>query len=79
MKNVSNEAKVLISKILLPDGKRISCKDIFKDHWVLRQAPKHPIKVNFSRMLNFSKFSKVFSHNIQIKKLAATYIATKLS
>ena len=72
MDSISPAAKHLIQKILLPDGKRMTCEDIFRDPWVLKQHSKTPLKVNFSRMSSFAKFSK-------IKKLAATYIATQLS
>lgn len=72
MEGVSASAKSLITKILMPDNKRLSSSEIFKDPWILKESSKVPLKVNFSRMASFAKFSK-------IKKLAATYIATQLS
>ena len=36
IKHVSSDAKSLIEKILLPDSKRITCEEIFKNQWVLR-------------------------------------------
>ena len=59
MKHVSSDVKSLIEKILVPDTKRITCAEIFKNQWVLREAPKNPLKINFSRMQSFTKFSKV--------------------
>ena len=56
---MSNDAKMLISRILMPDTKRLGCQQIFKDSWILREAPKAPMKLNFTRMQSFSKFSKV--------------------
>ena len=57
----------------------MSCQEIFKNSWVLREAPKNPLKLNFGRMASFAKFSKVFISTIKVKKLAATFIATQLS
>ena len=59
MKNVSHEAKALISRILMPDGKRMTCEEVFRDPWVMKEAPKTPLKVDFSKMVGFSKYSKV--------------------
>lgn len=36
MKTISKSAKELISKILLPEGKRIAIADIFNDPWVIK-------------------------------------------
>lgn len=72
METISSSAKSLITRILMPEGKRLSPSEIFKDPWILKESSKTPLKVNFSRMASFAKFSK-------IKKLAATYIATQLS
>lgn len=59
MKTVSKSAKDLIVKILQPDIKRISAQDIFNDPWVLKEAHKTPLKLVFSKLASFSKFSKV--------------------
>jgi calcium-dependent protein kinase len=72
MEAVSSSAKSIISKILLPDNKRLTPTQIFKDPWIMKESSNVPLKLNFSKMAAFSKFSK-------IKKLAATYIATQLS
>ena len=72
MKAISKGAKDLIQKILQPEGKRISIAEIFNDPWVIKEGNKGPLKMNFTRLASFSKFSKV-------KKMAATFIATQLS
>ena len=59
MKTVSKSAKDLIVKILQPENKRISIADIFHDSWVLKECPKNALKLNYSRMSSFSKYSKV--------------------
>jgi hypothetical protein len=79
MEGVSEGAKSLIARILVPDSKRITCEEIFKDPWILEESSKTPLKVDFTRMVSFSKFSKVPLNLPQLKKIAATYIATQLS
>ena len=59
MKNVSKSVKDLIHKILQVEGKRISAEEIFNHSWMLKEGSKAPLKVNFNKMVNFSKFSKV--------------------
>lgn len=59
MKSISSEAKTLISKILLPEGKRMTCEEVFRDPWVMKEAARTPLKVDFSRMVGFTKYSKV--------------------
>lgn len=59
MKTVSKGVKDLIVKILQPENKRISIADIFHDPWVLKESPKNPLKLNFTRISSFSKYSKV--------------------
>jgi hypothetical protein len=71
MKNVSQEAKSLISRILLPDAKRMTCEDIFRDAWVLKEAAKTPLKVDFSRMVGFTKYSKVCYPPTSDKKIGS--------
>ncbi len=59
MKTVSKGPKDLITKILQPQNKRISAGDIFNDPWILKETSKGPLKLNFSKLCNFSKYSKV--------------------
>jgi hypothetical protein len=59
MKTVSKAGKELIQKILMEESKRISLADIFNDPWILKETSRTPLKVNFNRLVTFSKFSKV--------------------
>jgi hypothetical protein len=59
MKTVSKGAKDLLQKILLHEGKRISIVDIFNDPWIQKESNKGPLKINFNKLVTFSKFSKV--------------------
>jgi hypothetical protein len=59
MKTVSKGAKELIIKILQPDYKRITANDIFNDPWMLKETNKGPLKISFSKLCSFSKYSKV--------------------
>ena len=71
MTNVSSSLKDLIKKILMDDEKRLTIKQIFEHPWMVSKANSTPLKLNFGKMSNFSKFSK-------LKTLAVTYIASQL-
>ncbi len=71
MTNVSSALKDLIKKILVEDDKRLTIKQIFDHPWMSSKASNAPLKLNFGKMSNFSKFSK-------LKTLAVTYIASQL-
>jgi len=49
----------------------LTIKQIFEHPWMTAKASNTPLKLNFSKMANFSKFSK-------LKTLAVTYIASQL-
>jgi len=59
MKTVSKSAKDLIGKILQPEDKRVSATDIFNDPWIAKEGNTGPLKLNFSKLTTFSKFTKV--------------------
>ena len=59
MKKVSSMLKDLIKKILVEPKERISLKDIFEHPWMTAKLDKEPLKINFSKMSNFARFSKV--------------------
>lgn len=61
MQQVSKSAKDLITKILLPEAKRYGSNDIFNHPWMLKEGNKVPLKINFNKLVAFSKFSKVIS------------------
>ena len=57
---VSEALRDLLSKLLVPDIKRLSIKDIFEHPWMKGDQQKSALKLNFGKLANFSKFSKVF-------------------
>lgn len=59
MKSVGKSAKDLIAKVLQVEGKRMSAEEIFHHPWMLKEGSKAPLKLNFGKMVNFSKYSKV--------------------
>lgn len=67
MKGVSKEAKDLIARILQPADKRISIKEIFEHPWMNVNLPTTSLKLSFRKMHEFSKFSKVTSHQFSSK------------
>ena len=72
MEGISAECVDLIKKILLPADKRLSIAEIFNHPWMQKDLPDKPLKISFAKVQGFSKFSK-------LKKLAATYIASRMS
>jgi hypothetical protein len=46
--------------MLQPPAQRITLDEIFDHEWMLKDLPEKPLKVSFSKVFNFSKFSKVF-------------------
>lgn len=79
MDGVSSECKDLIQKILVPADKRYTIDQIFNHPWMLKELSNKPLKVSFGKVQSFSKFSKVFIWFKKLKKLAATYIASRMS
>ena len=80
MEGVSSECKDLIQKILLPADKRLNLDQIFNHPWMLKEPLSNkPLKVSFAKVQSFSKFSKVIILFKKLKKLAATYIASRMS
>jgi serine/threonine protein kinase len=64
MKKVSTLLKELIKKILVKPNERLTLKQIFEHPWMTAKLEKEPLKINFTKMSNFSKFSKVFELQI---------------
>jgi hypothetical protein len=60
-----------LNKLLSKEGLRPKAADIFNHPWLISKQNAPLIKLNFSKLANFSKFSKV-------KTLAVTYIASQL-
>lgn len=59
MDGVSAECKDLIQKILVPAEKRMTVDQIFNHPWMLKELSNKPLKVSFSKVQGFAKFSKV--------------------
>jgi rRNA maturation protein Rpf1 len=49
----------LIKGILVPENVRKTAQQIFDDLWMKGEVSKNPLKLTFSKLANFSKFSKV--------------------
>lgn len=72
MKKISSELKDLIKRMLVPAKERISIKEIFDHPWMKQeQINKSLLKLNFGKIINFSKYSK-------LKTFAVSYIASQL-
>lgn len=72
MKKVSLELKDLISKILQPEQTRLKIDQIYQHPWMNMNLEKPDAKVSLSRIINFSKYSK-------LKTFAASCIAAQMT
>lgn len=80
MKTVSKECKDLIYRILQPEDKRISIEGIYSHPWIKAELPADlPFKLNFKRLREYARYSKVRRLLTQLKKIAANFIASKFS
>lgn len=59
MKGLSADLKDLIKRILVPEHQRISIDQILNHPWMTGKRNEVPLKLNFSKMKQFSEFSKV--------------------
>lgn len=59
MKGLSADLKDLIKRILVPENQRISIDQILNHPWMTGKRNEVPLKLNFSKMKQFSEFSKV--------------------
>ena len=59
MKGVSAELKNLIKRMISPLNERISIEQIFEHPWMKADLSKSNLKLNFGKIINFSKYSKV--------------------
>lgn len=60
MKKVSPMLKDLISRILQPECSRLTIDQIYQHPWMNIDNGKPEYKLNFNKIANFSKYSKVF-------------------
>ena len=75
-KNISNEAKDLISRMLIPEEKRLSASQVLQHPWF--NLVKND-KISLEK-LSFEKenFFKEYNESNQLKKIVLLYIASKL-
>ena len=75
-KNISNEAKDLLSKMLLPEKDRLSASQVLLHPWFnLVKDNKIPLeKINFG----LTNFFKEYKESNKLKKIVLLYIASKL-
>lgn len=60
MKQVSPEVKNLIKRMLVPARERISISEIYEHPWMnVSTLSKQSLKLNYGRIMSFSKYSKV--------------------
>lgn len=70
MKKVSPQLKDLISRMLMPDRVRITISDIYEHPWMKTEdVNTENLKLNYGRIMNFSKFSKVRVFLKKVKNL----------
>jgi len=58
-KGLSPELVDLMRKILVPQGNRISLKDIAGHPWMGMKSSEKKLNINFDKIRSYSKFSKV--------------------
>lgn len=59
MKSVSAECKDLIKRLLMPEKSRITIQEVFEHPWMKVDLSIDPLQVNFKKLLEFRKYSKV--------------------
>ena len=74
-KNISNDAKDLISHMLCDPDKRYTAQEVLQHNWVVKEAPNS--KGNISD-LNINTLKKYTEEN-KLKKAVLTYIASRLN
>lgn len=78
MKRVSPECKDLIKRILMPEDKRITIEEIYNHPWMKADLPNIPLELNFRRMFEYSKFSKVKFLIISVKENHSKFYSFKV-
>jgi calcium-dependent protein kinase len=73
-KNISDDAKDLISKMICKSHNRLSAESVLKHKWLEKRTTEYkPLPTNFlDNIIAYSKYNK-------IKKAVLTYIASRLS
>jgi|LakMenEpi03Aug12_release.lakeMendotaPanAssembly.Ray.scaffolds.fasta_scaffold2077426_1 hypothetical protein len=60
MNKISSDLKDLIKRILTSEDKRITIEEILVHPWMTGKIPEEPLKLDFSKMKQFAKFSRVY-------------------
>ena len=58
-KHLTAEVKDLIKRILVPSDKRLTIDEILHHPWMTKPLPENKLRLDFSKMRNFAKFTKV--------------------
>lgn len=58
--HASDHLKDLLCRIFTVEEKRPSASELFDHPWIKEEQSKTNLKLNFGKLANFSKFSKVF-------------------
>ena len=74
-KNISNDAKDLISHMLCDPDKRFTAQQVLQHNWIVKEAPNS--KGNISN-LNINTLKK-YTEESKLKKAVLTFIASRLS
>ena len=75
-KNISKEAKDLISHMLVDENKRYSAEEVLKHPWFSKMAPK-PQSLRGSKKINIKQLEN-YKNSSNFKKFVLTYMATRL-
>lgn len=68
---VSDEAKDLIKRCLVPEAKRITTQEILLHTWMTSEAPKSNLKFNVENIIKYTKKGK-------LEKVVLNFIASQL-
>ena len=74
-KNISNDAKDLISHMLCEPDKRFTAQEVLQHNWIVKEAPNSKGNIN---NLNINTLKKYTEEN-KLKKAILTYIASRLN
>ena len=75
-KNISNEAKDLISHMLIDENKRYSAEEVLKHPWFAKMAP-NPQRLRGSKKISIKQLEN-YKNSSNFKKFVLTYMATRL-
>ena len=71
MKKISPQLKDLIYRILQPESLRLTIDQIYQHPWMNMEESKLDFRINYSKIINFSKYSKVNHKIILVKNICS--------